>query len=119
VRKVPDGSKVFVPFRSGGLLLLLASERGVLTFYDARNDCYPPAIAGPALALKDGELPPEGLVALLARHGTERAIVPSAEHVRATPGDPRWPALGVLEPALRPGFAPVASDGGWVLLERP
>ncbi|GEM_PF-1124256 len=118
-RKLPDGARVFVPFRSGGLLLLLAAERGVTTFYDSRNDCYPASVASAALALKDGELPPEGLSALLERHGTTHALVPAEDHVRAVELDPRWAALAVIEPALRPTWRAVATDGGWVLLEAP
>jgi hypothetical protein len=118
-RRLPDGARVFVPFRSGGLLLLLAAERGVTTFYDSRNDCYPSSIAGAALALKDGELPPEGLSTLLERHGTTHAIVPAEQYVRAAELDPRWAALAVIEPALRPTWRTVATDGGWVLLEAP
>ena len=117
-RQLPDGAKAFVPFRSGGLLLYVAGERRVTTFYDSRNDCYPAAIARTALALKDGELPEEGLSALLVRHGTSFALVPQEAFVRATPGDPRWGNLAVLEPALR-GWTPVAADGGWTLYSAP
>jgi hypothetical protein len=117
-RRLPDDAKVFVPFRSGGLLLLLASDRGVTTFYDSRNDCYPPDIVATALALKDGELPPEGLAPLLARYGTTHAVVPTEAWVKSSSGDPRWFALAVLEPALRTDFHVVAAADGWVLLER-
>jgi len=115
VAELPANANVFVPFRSSGLLLLLAGERGVRTFYDARNDCYPDDLARIGLALKDGELPPEGLATILRRFGTTAAIVPRADVVRATPGDARWPALAVLEPALVT-FARVDEADGWRLL---
>ena len=112
---LPANANVFVPFRSAGLLLLLDGERGVRTFYDARNDCYPPDLARIGLALKDGELPAEGLATVLLRHGTTAAIVPRASFVEATPGDARWPALAVLEPALA-GWERFGESGGWVSL---
>jgi hypothetical protein len=116
VHRLPDGARVFVPFRSSGLLLLYGAERGVTTFYDARNDCYPPAIARLALRLKDGILPEGGLVGAL--RGTEWAIVPSEAYVRATPGDARFAQLALLEPALR-GYRVEAREGGWLLLRSP
>jgi hypothetical protein len=116
VERLPDRARVFVPFRASGLLLLTAAQRGVTTFFDARNDCYPPDIARIGLRLKDGELP-EGRLAAALRP-SEWAIVPSAAYVRATPGDARFAQLAVLEPALT-SYRVVAREGGWLLLRAP
>jgi hypothetical protein len=116
VDKLPDGAKVYVPFRDGGLLLALGAQRGIQTFYDSRNDCYSPETMRVALALKDGEVPDGGVARTFERFGVEFALVPAADYVERAPAyDARWRALAVVPRALShwPVFA---ADDGWTIL---
>lgn len=48
------GARVVVPFAASGWALWWGLPRGVRVFYDARNDCYPEAVARAAFALERG-----------------------------------------------------------------
>ena len=100
--RLPDGARAVAPFRSSGLLLWLASPRGVRVFYDSRNDCYSPDMRRLGLTIR--ELPRDLLVAALETRGTSHALVPS----------PAW-----AQPSLRTGYDGALSTAtGWSLLAR-
>ncbi|MEZ4407137.1 MAG: hypothetical protein R3A52_11745 [Polyangiales bacterium] len=48
------GARVVVPFAASGWALWWGLPRGARVFYDARNDCYPEAVARAAFALEGG-----------------------------------------------------------------
>jgi hypothetical protein len=100
--QIPDGGNVVAPFRSAGLLLWRASQRGVRVFYDSRNDCYSPEMRHLGLTIR--ELPPDSVVTQLESHGTSYALVPS----------PPW-----AQPSQRTGFdAALSSASGWSVMAR-
>jgi hypothetical protein len=97
VDELPDGANVVTPFRSAGLVLWLASPRGVRVFYDSRNDCYSGEMRRIGLTLL--EQPPAAIVEELERRGTTAALVPSPPNVEplmrrgydgALASAPRW-----------------------------
>lgn len=82
VRELPAGAHVYAPFESSGLLMWLGAPRGIRVFFDSRNDCYDRNVANAAFAL---ERPAAGLPAgaILARYGTDLALVPVAHPLTA------------------------------------
>jgi hypothetical protein len=100
--RIPDGGNAVAPFRSAGLLLWRASQRGVRVFYDSRNDCYSPEMRHLGLTIR--EMPPDSVVAQLESHGTSYALVPS----------PPW-----AQPSQRTGFdAALSTASGWSVMAR-
>jgi hypothetical protein len=111
VDELPDGANVVTPFRSAGLVLWLASPRGVRVFYDSRNDCYSGEMRRIGLTLL--EQPPAVIVEELERRGTTAALVPSPPNVEllmrrgydgALAGAPRWSIA--------------AREGNWAIYRR-
>lgn len=109
--RIPDGGRAMAPFRSSGLLLWLAADRGVRVLYDSRNDSYSPAMRHLGLTLP--ELPPAAIAAELEARGTDLALVPSPAGV---PDSIRVGYDGALANAA--GWSCASRDGGWCLYRR-
>jgi hypothetical protein len=78
---LPDGARVFAPFKPSALVIWYESPRGVRVLYDPRNDCYSPEVAKGALELdwhhgkpKPGQPPDRRVADFLERYGTEYVI---------------------------------------------
>jgi hypothetical protein len=108
---LPDGANVVTPFRSAGLVLWLASPRGVRVLYDSRNDPYSPEMRRVGLTLL--EQPPRAIVEELDRRGATHALVPSPPAVEP---ERRRGYDGAL--ASAPAWSVGARDGGWCLYAR-
>lgn len=108
---LPDGANVVTPFRSAGLVLWLASPRGVRVLYDSRNDPYSPEMRHVGLTLL--EQPARGIVEELERRGATHALVPSPPAVEA---ERRRGYDGAL--ASDSAWSVGARDGGWCLYAR-
>jgi hypothetical protein len=92
---IPDGARVFAPFKTSSLLIWLGAERGVRVLRDPRNDCYSREVLEIALAL-DTPIPS----AAAARARLDGA---GADHLLLGPGaplrvwveqDPQWQLAG-------------------------
>ncbi|WP_044249980.1 hypothetical protein [Chondromyces apiculatus] len=81
---LPDGARVFAPFKASGLLIWLTAERGVRVTRDPRNDCYGREVLEAALAL---DTPAED-----AATAHTRLLRAGADHLLLGPGAPlrRW-----------------------------
>ena len=109
--RIPDGADAVAPFRSAGLLLWLASSRGVRVLYDSRNDCYSPEMRHLGLTLRG--LPREQIVQQLEGHGAAFVLVPSPQLAQPTQ---RTSIDGAL--ATAPGWSVRAREGDWCLYMR-
>lgn len=99
-RAVPDGARVYAPFESSGLLLWLASQRGVRVYHDPRNDCFSRAVTDDAIALLAPDATAESR---LLDRGTDFVLSPASSPLRDFLG----------------AWKPTAADGDWLLLEAP
>ena len=89
--KLPEGARVFTPFRAAGPLLWYRADPSVRVFYDSRNDCYSPQTMQDFLDLDTGALPSARVAPLLARYQTTAALVPEEHPVaRALAADRGW-----------------------------
>lgn len=105
VDRLPDGARVYVPFRPSALAIWRAAPRGVLVLYDPRNDCYSRSTAERAMRLERGLGDAAALRADVEADGTNFAIVAA-----------RGPLARALEHA--PGWSLRAADDGWLLVGR-
>jgi len=111
VSRLPDGANAVTPFRSAGLVLWLASPRGVRVFYDSRNDCYSEDMRHVGLTLL--ERSPGAIVDELERRGATVALVPSPRGAQA---QQRRGYDGAL--AAAPGWSILTRDGDWAIYAR-
>ena len=103
-KELPLDARVWAPFASTGLVLWYAPEEAQV-LYDARNDCYTPALAQDAFALEVEPIPAERRRALLDKYG-----------VRSVMGDASHPVLEAVKGAK--GWRETGSDGTWVVWTR-
>lgn len=103
VRALPDGARVFTLFQPSGAVLWEGAGRGVLVYYDPRNDCYPVDVAKDASRLEFQRLAPDVAAALLEQRGTEYVLAPGAH-----------PLTRALLESGR--FREAGSDGDWTTL---
>jgi hypothetical protein len=94
---LPDGARVFTPFKTTGLLIWLGAERGVRVLFDARNDCYSRGVMEAALALWRGKLSGEAGRAKLNEMGVTHLLLVKDEAPYAWVE--RDPALRAVERA--------------------
>jgi hypothetical protein len=118
-RLLPPEARVFVAFRSAGVVIWEAAPVRVL--YDARNDCYSEGLAQAAFAIKDGVLRGQELIDIFDRYNVDTALVPSREAIDSTPAfDARWTLLSEPDKALSAArWRVIASDAGYRIYVRP
>ena len=90
IHALPDGARVYAPFKPSALVLWFEAERGVKVLYDPRNDCYSPEVARGALELGGARQSREAIVDFLDRYGTEYAVVPHGPIATALTNDSSW-----------------------------
>jgi hypothetical protein len=103
-RQLPLDARVWAPFVTTGLVLWYAPEEAQV-LYDARNDCYSPAVAADAFALELEPLSAEQRLKLLDKYKVTY-VMAEASH----------PVLAAVKGA--PGWREVAAEGDWVLSGR-
>jgi hypothetical protein len=94
---LPDGARVFAPFKPSSLVIWYEAPRGVKVLYDARNDCYSAAVAKGALELDWPHRPrtTDGAVDrrvanFLEAHGTEYVLTWKGVILDDLSHDARW-----------------------------
>jgi hypothetical protein len=102
---LPPGARVYTSFASTGLLLWLASPRGVRVLYDSRNDCYSSELVAAGFDLDEGNLGKDAMRAILERYGTDYALLPRVAPVAAALAESH-------------DWAASRTDGEWTLFER-
>jgi hypothetical protein len=101
---VPDGSNLWVPFRSGGIALWYGAPRGVRVFFDPRNDCYSAETFETSVLLELGRLTPDQVLSAFRKTGTNALLV-----------EKRRPLTGFLMLSNQKDWKPGGQSGEWWL----
>jgi hypothetical protein len=119
VRSIPDGTHVYTPLRSAGLVIWEGGARNIGVLYDSRNDCYSAEVARWALSV--GSMSDAQILEGFDRFGVQMVLVPTVDHVEHDSLDVVWKQLfGVAHaPTTSARWVERArSQNAWVLYER-